>query len=37
MAGGQEAVFQAKEGVEDNYEEGRAQHRPAAPDAARTS
>ncbi len=24
MAGGQEAVFQAKEGVEDNYEEGAA-------------
>ena len=22
MAGGQEAVFRAKEGVEDNYEEG---------------
>ena len=30
MAGGQEAVFKAKEGVEDNYEEGGAQHRAAS-------
>ena len=37
MAGGQEAVFQAKEGVEDNYEEGRAQHRPPPPHQAATS
>ena len=29
MAGGQAAVFQAKEGVEDNYEEGGPQHRAA--------
>ena len=29
MAGGQEAVFRAREGVEDNFEEGAPQHRAA--------
>ena len=32
MAGGQEAVFRAKEGVEDNYEEGARSIAPAAAD-----
>ena len=37
MAGGQEAVFRAKEGVEDNYEEGARSDRPAAARTRRTS
>ena len=37
MAGGKGAILKAREGVEDNYEEGDAVDQPPAADARRTS